>query len=180
MTVSQAARRYADALLSTFDDDTAQLAAATHAEIKGFVQLLTENFDLRQVLLSPSFGAEEKVQVLDAVMRAAKLSDRSRRFIRLVEARGRLSELEGMVEAFGRLVDTQAGIIDAVVETAVKLGPSQLNNLKTALEKRTGLKLRMQVKVVPELIGGLRAQIGNQVFDGSLKSELHRLRDTLS
>ncbi len=69
--------------------------------------------------------------------------------------------------------------MQAHVTAAVELGPAQKQAVLAALEKQTGKKIEMKAEVDPSLIGGLRVEIGGRVFDGSLKTQLKRIEDTL-
>ena len=173
---SQAARRYAEALLAACDDGEIESVAT---ELSSFAEAVDNNFDLRNVLMNPTFSAAERGQTMEALMSHIGLSERSQKFINLLIARDRQGELQATSEAFATLVSERMNRATATVRTAAELDPSTQEQLKWALEKRTGKQLDMTVTVDPSLIGGLRAEVGTLVFDGSIKAELERLGEAL-
>jgi F-type H+-transporting ATPase subunit delta len=174
---STAARRYAEALLeATPRDDLAR----ARDDLARFAATVDATFDLRNVLLNPAFGEDERARVLDRVMDHLALGEVTRRFLRLVLERDRMLEVAAIAESFRKLADDRAGRIRAEVRSAGELTPTAAEQLRAALERRTGKKVDLAVTVDPELIGGLRAQVGSLVFDGTLRAELQRLRATLT
>ena len=174
--VSQASRRYAEALLAACDDDEIELVAN---ELSSFARAAQESFDLRNVLLNPTFSAEEQSRTLSALMTAMSLTDRTQKFVKLLVERDRQSELSSISVAFSALVADKTNRAKGTIRTAAELDPSTQESLKYALEKRTGKKLDLTIIVDPSLIGGIRAEVGTLVFDGSIKAELEKLRETL-
>jgi F-type H+-transporting ATPase subunit delta len=74
------------------------------------------------------------------------------------------------------LVDERLGRVQATVTSAQALDPATAASVQRALEKRTGKRVVITSNVDPSLIGGIVARVGDQVFDGSLKSKLEALR----
>lgn len=178
MNVTQAARRYADALLEAVGD--APLDRKTvREELSQLAGAFEASPDMHNLLANPAFSAAQREQVVKVLLSKAKVSERSQRFIELLVARGRVPELPAIVAAYGERVDAEAGVVDATVETAAALSASMQIKLKEALEARTGKTLRINFKLKPELIGGLRARVGNLVFDGSIQTEIAKLRESL-
>ena len=175
-SVSQVSRRYAEALLAACSDDEVEAVAQ---ELTAFSTAVQESFDLKNVLLNPTFGDEERRSTLEALMAHIGLSERTQRFIVLLIERERQGDLESIAEAFAGLVADKTSKATAIVRTAAELDPSTQEQLKWALEKRTGKKLEMDVTVDPSLIGGIRAEVGMLVFDGTIKAELDKLRESL-
>lgn len=177
--VSQVSRRYAEAVVeSTLTEGDAALDKLV-TELNGLAGALSVNPDLGHVLMNPAFSTEERVKVLDALMAHLKLGDRTQRFLRLLSDKGRIHELAAIAESVQAIADDRAGRTTAYVETAAELSPSAVEQLKRALEKRTGKKLELEVTIKPELIGGIRARVGTFLLDGSIQTELARLRERL-
>lgn len=178
--VSQASRRYAEAVVeSALTEGDAALETLVE-ELSALSGALSVNTDLVHVLMNPAFSTEERVKVLDALMAHLKLSDRTQRFLRLLSDKGRIHELQGIAEAVQAIADDRAGRTTAYVETATELSAAATDQLKRALEKRTGKKLALEVSINPELIGGIRARVGTFLLDGSIQTELSRLREKLA
>ena len=173
---SQAARRYAAALLAACNDDEVESVAQ---EVAAFATAAEESFDLKNILLNPTFGSEERNSTLETLMGRMKLSDRAQKFILLLVERDRQNELTSISEAFSKLVADNKNRATAVIRTASELDESTTEALKRALERRTGKQLDLTVTIDPSLIGGVRAEVGTLVFDGSIKAELAKLRESL-
>ncbi len=175
-TGSQAARRYAEALLAACKDDEVESVAQ---EVAAFAAAADESFDLKNILLNPTFGSEERKRTLEALMAHMKLSDRAQKFVLLLVERDRQEEITGISEAFSKLVADNKNRAAAVIRSAAELDPSTTEALKWALERRTGKQLDITVAIDPSLIGGVRAEVGTLVFDGTIKAELEKLRESL-
>lgn len=175
-----AARRYAEALLDAVWDQGDEARAAVAEELNRLVEATRQVFDLRNALENPSYALDERLKVLDGVAEQLELSGRTRNFARLVVERGRASELPAMLETFERLLDARTGRVKATVTSAAALDEATADRLKLALEKRTGKSVEMSLHVDPALIGGIRAEVGTTIFDGSIRAELARLRDSLA
>ena len=178
--VSQAARRYAEAATeSALAHGEAQLDTLVK-ELSDVAGALVVNRDLEHILMNPAFGTEERAKVVEALMAHMKLSELTQHFIRLLSDKGRIDELPGIAEAVRHIADERAGRTVAFVETATELAPAALEQLKRSLERRTGKKLQMSVTVDPAVIGGVRARVGTLLLDGTIQTELARLRERLA
>jgi F-type H+-transporting ATPase subunit delta len=97
----------------------------------------------------------------------------------LVEKR-REPLLDNIVEEFDRYRDQHEGRVRARVVTARKLDPELLNALRSALEQRTKKSIDLTETVDPEVIGGLRVNVGDRVLDGTLRRNLQDMRRNLA
>jgi F-type H+-transporting ATPase subunit delta len=77
------------------------------------------------------------------------------------------------------MVDQQAGRVRATVTSAGPLGEHQLERLREAIGRMTGRSIVLEAKTDPSLIGGVVAQVGAKLLDGSLRTQLERMRDEL-
>jgi F-type H+-transporting ATPase subunit delta len=64
--------------------------------------------------------------------------------------------------------------------SAFPLDPAQLADTVAVLEKRFGRKLKAEVEVVPELIGGIRVVVGDEVLDTSVRARLEQMKVALT
>ena len=174
---SAVSRRYATAIVE------AAAAAGTLEDIAAEVERFREVYegvdDLRNVLVNPTFTDQEKSASLNAVIGKLGLSDMTRRVLELIGSRDRMAEMPGIARAVRRLADERAQMIRATVQSASPLPPEVQERLQKALESHTGKKVQMELTVDPSLLGGLRATIGSTVLDGTLRSQLDNLRETL-
>ena len=169
------ARPYAEALFKAAAVvDPAQLAAQVQslADVAG-------NAQLRQFADSPKISA---AQVFDVVMSVVKapVSDAAKNLLRLVIANGRLAALPQIAAQFHSLVNARSGVSDAVIHSAYAIEPAQLADVVASLEKRFGRKLNASVVLAPELIGGIRVVVGDEVLDTSVAARLEQMRVALT
>ena len=77
-----------------------------------------------------------------------------------------------------RLVKLESSRRSVSVENAVETTPSQADSIRASLEKQYGAGLNIQYSVNPQLIGGMRIQVGSDLYDGSVKTRLEKLEQS--
>ncbi|NCT82775.1 MAG: F0F1 ATP synthase subunit delta [Comamonadaceae bacterium] len=102
-----------------------------------------------------------------------------RNFLQTVVENRRLDAVEAAVAQFHTLASGALGVAEATVESAYPLDAAQLAELADVLQKRFGRKLTLDVRVVPELMGGVRATVGDEVLDTSVRARLERMKTAL-
>ena len=120
-------------------------------------------------------------QVFDVMVAAAKvqLSPIVANFLRTVLESGRLAALTLMNAQFQALAKAQQGVSEARVFSAFPVDAAQLADILGPLEQRFGRKLDAKVELDPELIGGVRVVVGDEVLDTSVKARLERMKASL-
>ena len=93
---------------------------------------------------------------------------------------GRLSALPEIAQQFHALINAQSGVSDALVESAFPIDGAQLADVVATLERRFGRKLNATVEVKPELIGGIRVVVGDEVLDTSVAARLEQMKVALT
>jgi F-type H+-transporting ATPase subunit delta len=172
------AKRYARALADVAAEQ--QALDAVRRDLTAFAGMLREQRELRQLLANPSVLRADTVQVVGEIARRMDLSPLSATFLTVLAEAGRLPGLEGILRAFEALVDERLGRVKATVATAAPLTSKETEALRATLTRRTGKDVYLEVREDPALLGGLVAQIGSQVYDGSLRTRLMRLREELA
>jgi F-type H+-transporting ATPase subunit delta len=97
-------------------------------------------------------------------------------FINILADRNRLPILDEIIKEYRRLMDKRLGIVRARVTTARTLDSVQRQELLQRLELVTGKQVRMEVAIDPSLIGGVVAQVGSTIYDGSVRQQLHAFK----
>ncbi len=170
-----AAKRYAQAVLSlakergTLDawhDDLGQLSAlmSDEAAVSFFA--------------SPNASEERKLYMLDQVL--VNGQPEAKNLARLLLERERLDDLPAIYQLFEDGIRAERGIVVAEVTTAEPLGTLEQALVKERLETMTGKHIELKLRVDPEIIGGIIARIGDVLLDGSVISQLRRLRARLA
>jgi len=137
------------------------------------------NAQLRQFADAPKSGATQVFDVITSVVNMP-LSDASKNLLRTVIDNGRLSVLPEIATQFRTLVNARSGVSDAIVYSAFAIDAAALADLVASLEKRFGRKLNASVQIDPELIGGVRVVVGDEVLDTSVKARLEQMRAALT
>ncbi len=169
------ARPYAEAL---FKASAAADGAALAAQL-GALAEVAGNAQLRQFADNPKVSDSQVLDVIGAVVKAP-LSAPVANLLRTMIENGRLAALPEVAAQFHALVNQQAGVSDAVIHSAFPIEPAQLGDVVAALEKRFGRKLNPSVVVEPELIGGIRVVVGDEVLDTSVKARLQQMKVALT
>ncbi len=100
----------------------------------------------------------------------------ARQFLQILVSNKRLSVLPEVASMYERLKTAREGAVDADIASAFPLDGSELAALVSDLERRFQRKVRPHVRVDPELIGGARISVGDQVIDGSVRGKLAAMR----
>ena len=121
-------------------------------------------------------------QVLDVIGGAVgmPLADGVKNLLGALVENGRLSALPEIAAQFQSLVNASSGVAEAQVYSAFEITPEQLADVLPSLEKRFGRKLAPTVVLEPELIGGIRVVVGDEVLDTSVKARLDSMKVALS
>jgi F-type H+-transporting ATPase subunit delta len=168
------ANRYARALFELATEK--QLSDALGAELEALSETYASSAELRETLENPVFKLSERRAVLEQLLPRLAPSAHMRTFALLLLERGRISTLPSIARAYRLLVDSAAGRVRATVTSARPLDPATQAAVQRALEKRVGKKVLLTATVDPDLIGGIVARVGDQLFDGSLRTRLDTLR----
>ena len=149
------------------------------ADLKSLKVMRAESADLRTLIGSPAFDAEEKGKGLAAVAEAAGFSATTKKFLGLVAANRRANALPGMITAFEKLAAEDRGAVSAEVVTAMPLTDAQARALAAALRTALGKSPEIETRVDPAILGGLKVRVGSRLYDASLKSRLDSLKFAL-
>ena len=135
-TVSGVAGRYARALFELALDSKS--VDAVKADIEKFDTMIAESTDLRRLVRSPVFGAEERSRALAAVLAKAEIGGLTSNFLMFVTSNRRLFSVGDMIRDFRKLVAKWKGEVTAEVTAAEKLSDEHLEAIKSALAGLTG------------------------------------------
>ena len=115
-----------------------------------------------------------------AQRRAQRFKETRAHFLQFLIDQRRLVHFEAIHEEFERLANEASGLVTAHVRAASELDERKQDRLRRALSQRTGREVRLDIRVDPSLVGGAIATVGDMVFDGSVRTQLGRLRSTLT
>lgn len=169
------ARPYAEAL---FDAAPADQAAAWSQQVDALAAVAA-NSQLRSFADNPRVGAQQVFDLITSVA-GVPLAPGVANFLRVVLDNGRLAALPEVATQFQTLLNARNGVSEATVYSAFEIEPAQLAEIQGALERRFGRKLAVSVRIDPELIGGVRVVVGDEVLDTSVRAQLERMRASLT
>ncbi|MFL4970928.1 MAG: F0F1 ATP synthase subunit delta [Xanthobacteraceae bacterium] len=168
------AGRYATALFELALEQKA--VDAVRSDLDRFDTLLAESEDLRRLVCSPVFGADEQAKALAAVLKQAGIGGLAANFLLLVTRNRRLFAVRNMIRAYRALVARHKGEVTAQVTVAETLSDAHLAALKDALKSVTKQEVQVDVAVDPAIIGGLVVKLGSRMVDSSLRTKLNAIR----
>ncbi len=172
--IATIARPYAEALFQSAGADAVGTAVWLDE-----LAAVASNEQLRQFADAPKSSSEQVFGVITGVLKNA-LPVMAQNFLRTVIDNGRIAALPEIAAQFRVLKNAQQGSFDAVVHSAFEMDSAALADLSGVLEKRFGRKLNLQVQLQPDLIGGVRVVVGDEVLDTSIKARLEQMKLALT
>jgi F-type H+-transporting ATPase subunit delta len=177
MAGAKAAHRYAKALFG-LAQETGRVEEV-RAEVGSLGRLVGENVELSNVLLQPLHPAAQRRGVVRAIADGLGVSPLLKNFLGFLIDQRRLVDWSAIQAEYERLADQAAGLTKAHVRSASPLSDEQRARLTRALEQKSGGRIELDVEIDPSLLGGAVAQVGDLVYDGSLRTQLRQLRANL-
>jgi len=171
------ARRYAKALLIIGKED--DKAESYKEELDRFSDLIAREKELEQAITNPLYDVGGRKKVLQAVIDKAGISKVLASFLLLLFDKQRFGFLSDINEFYKKLADELKGIVRASLVSATELSSETVEKIRTTLSKKTGKDIILEVEQDPSLIGGIVSRIGDLVLDGSIKTQLLNMRESL-
>jgi F-type H+-transporting ATPase subunit delta len=178
MTPRAAASRYARALFDVAIAERADLETIG-SEVSAFSALVAGNEALQRVLANPAIPGSRKRGVIEQLVARSALSPIVSRLLLLLADRDRLVLLPHLADAYrSRLMDHQQ-VVRAEVTTAMPLPADRVEGLRQSLAQATGRRVELDVRVDPAIVGGAVARVGSMVYDGSVTTQLEKMKQQL-
>lgn len=169
------ARRYARALLEAVGDNF----ETAHADLMAFVASLDASPEATAFFADPTVRKEKKVALIEKLIESAKPQPMIANLLRLLASRDRLPIVSDIARVFDAMVDERLGRVKARVRSAVELTEDETRRLREALSRATRKEVELELGVDASLLGGMVAEVGSTVFDGSMRTQLAMLRKEL-
>ncbi|MBZ4398555.1 ATP synthase F1 subunit delta [Myxococcus faecalis] len=172
------ARRYARALLDVSSE--AGRIDAVAEQLTTFADILAKNPELTDVLNNPAYSRSQRGQVVEGVMKLIPgLEPVLANTLRLLVDRNRLVYVPDIARVFRDMADARAGRVRGNVTSAAALPADTLAQLRQTLQQLTQRDVILETRVDPSLLGGVSAQVGSILYDGSLRTQLDQMRREL-
>jgi F-type H+-transporting ATPase subunit delta len=171
--------RYARALFQTGVSEGSGREATYGDLLEGFAKTISASEETQRLLLTPISSKRTKREFLSSVFDR----DDDRRFLNFLVAlvdKDRLCLLDGICLDYRRLELAATRTVEATIETAFPLDQATVDAIIERFRIITGARtIAATVRIMPELLGGIRVRIGSRIYDGTTRSELDRMHDTI-
>ena len=164
---------YAEALLAVARSEGS--LAEVEDELFRFARLLETNDDLRTTLTDAALPVSRRQQIVEDLL-GGRANPTTTALVSMVVGTGRSRDLPAIIDELVKLSAAEGNKEVAEVRSAVDLTDDQKQRLAAALEAKTGKKVELKVIIDPTVLGGLVAQVGDTVIDGSVRSRLQQLQ----
>ena len=168
------AGRYATALFDLAEQGKALDAVA--ADLRALRQMTAESADLARLIVSPVIGRDDQAKAVTALADKAGFNKLTRNILGVMAQNRRLFALDAVISDFLARLSDSRGEMTAEVTSAAPLSDSQLKAVAESLRESTGVKVAVETKVDPRLLGGLVVRVGSRMVDSSLRTKLQKLQ----
>ena len=148
-------------------------------ELNSLETFLRESADLRTIWDTPSVGSEQKLKLLDAIAKKARLLSEIRNFAAVLISNGRIHAFNQIAREAIAQINEQLGIANAEIISTRELGAEEKHRLEAQVAKAAGKKLRVRYSLDLGLVGGVLVKVGSTVYDGSVRGQLQRIREQI-
>jgi F-type H+-transporting ATPase subunit delta len=145
-----------------------------HEQLDQLADELERNRELQVFFFSPYFSSAEKKDGIKKVVEGA--DEYFARFLELLAERHRLPVLFRIRREFDQLWAEENKRLPVTITSAVELDENTVKEIGRKIEEQTGQTVDLTAVVDPDLLGGLKMQVGNQIFDSTVRGRLEKLR----
>ena len=157
-----------------------EVSAQIENDLRSFFGMVVQSRDARVSLFSAVTTRKEKALLVTALAQRAGVSELTERFLKLLALRNRLKHWEPITEAFADLAWQAQGGIRGDLVAAEEVAAEDLRALSDAFSKKLGKKISFRVQIDPEVLAGVRVTVQGVTYDGTLQSQLLRMREKVS
>jgi F-type H+-transporting ATPase subunit delta len=175
--LSTVARPYAEALFAVARSSGQPLAAWQAATDE--LGALMQHAQVAEVVADPNLDHAQIYGLLSGMLKSP-LPEAGGNFLKLLIENQRLAVMPEVAAQFRRLKNEAEGVADCLIETAFPLNDAQTGDLVATLAAKFGRKLKPEVRINADLIGGVRATVGDRVLDGSVRARLTEMQTALT
>ena len=172
------ARRYAKALLLISKEDGQ--TDTYRNELGGFADFVEQEKSLYAAITNPLYETTGRRNVLQTVIDKLDLTRTMKSFLLLIFDKGRIGFIDGINDYYQKLADELKGVARASLVSATDLSADTVEKIRAALSKKTKKDIILEIEQDPALIGGIITKIGDLVWDGSIKTQLINMRESLN
>lgn len=179
MSLKASATRYARALLDVAVAASASDPARIARDLSSLATAIGEHAELRRAFTDPRVPTAARISLVRALAQRAGADESVERLLVLLAERGRLELLPTIAQVYHERLLAHRKVVHAHITTAAPLSTERADALRQSLSHVTGKDVQVEVAVDPALIGGVVARIGSTVYDGSIRTQLQKVRQQL-
>ena len=177
MSLRTSATRYAKALLDVAIKESDPVAI--ERDLAAMVDAMTGHAELRRVIASPGTPQSVRINVTKTLAERAGVLPPVAKLLTMLAERGRLELLPDLLDVYRQRLLSHQKVVRATVTSAAPLPPEQLARLEERLRGLTGQTVQLKTEVDAAIIGGVVTRIGSTVYDGSIRTQLQKMREQL-
>jgi F-type H+-transporting ATPase subunit delta len=169
-------KRYAQALFKLSQEFNK--IETVRNDIKTILGLIASSSHLEEFLQSPILPFQKRHDIINRILKKG-FDKLTHQFVLLLNEKNRLSRLKDICEAFEQMYLVEKGILKVTIASSVALNNRQANEIVKHLRSKLGKEIEPHTFVDPTLIGGIKIQQGDTIFDYSFNAQLERFRKNL-
>lgn len=170
------ANRYAQAFFEVAEELNS--CDSLYNELCEVVKVINECEELKNAFKSPLVSKEDKKVILDKLFNES-LSASTKNFLKVMIDKNRMSVLEDVKVYFKSLVNEKNNVIEGTAITAIEMTEEEIKNLEEKLSSKYNKNVTLKNIVDETIIGGVLVRLGNEEIDGTVKSNISRLKENL-
>ncbi len=170
-------QRYANALFQLSKE--AKVVDSVSKDLQNLKDIINNNEKFLSLVKNPSVSKSEKNNVFTAIAKKIELSKLTSNFIGVIIRKNRVNYLLDIINSFENLIASLRGEKLAIITSATELSEAEVKDIKIKLKEKFDSDFIINVKVDPNLIGGLKIQVGSQMIDSSIKNQLQLLKEKM-
>lgn len=148
-------------------------------EITAINRIITDNFDIREFLFSPIVNKNDKINVVNSLVKNTKFNKIVNNFLLLLVKNSRTAILSNIVDAYNTLLYESKNIKIVQVISANKLQPKEQEWIKSRIEKELNQKTELLFDIDNTIIGGIIIKYDSMLQDYSIKGSLDKIAKSL-
>lgn len=174
--MTELAREYGEGLFALTEEE--HISQQVLSDMVALWQLFQQQPDFTRLLSNMALGKQERVSILDNVLRGS-VHTYLLNFLKVLCERGVLNQYEGCLSAFKALYNQTYHIVEATVTTAVSLDDAQCERMIEKLRQMTGKQIELHEQLDPSLVGGVLLEMNGQRYDSTLKGRLSAIHSAM-
>jgi len=171
------ARRYAKALFSLGKEQNK--IESYSKTLSAIAELYDDGAGVSDALTNPLYPLDARQKVMAKIAEMAKADTIMAAFLNLLVEKKRADILPDIAQEIQIMVDQEENISHGIVISVIQLDAPLLEKIQETLEKITGKKVILETQVDRSIIGGIVAKVGDLVLDGSIKTQLNGLKESI-